>query len=133
MQNKQTCINHVWVIDFNKFNGLQKIIKRENIEISDIIPNFGENTENSQGNKYFLQDVVSWAKFKNNNPIRLITHFAYLESLGRLMGNRNLEKQKLNNIVNPKKDFSEFDNFLKELKNDAELADIKKKKKLKTN
>ena len=131
--NKYTCINYVWVIDFNKFNGLKKIINGEDIEIQDIIPNFKENTENSQINRYFLQNIVSWTILKKDNPIRLITHFAYLESLGKLIKNQCLEKQKLEGILNPKEDFSEFDNFLKELKennistNEEKQQIIKKK------
>ena len=110
IKNNKTCLNFAWTIDFTRWEALDKIMKGEKIGPEHVIPNFGNNEKTWDYNKYYLQDVGSWAKLEYENPVRVVYHFAHLESLRRLMNK------------------DEFQEILNDLQSKTEIGDEEKSK-----
>lgn len=91
--SEKIAINFVWVINYAKWGEktLKKIIqnyknekqglKSEKLDITDIIPNHGENYDNWHLNVFYVQNIISWGMKFPENPIRIFTAFADSASL----------------------------------------------------
>ena len=88
-KENKLAINFVWIINYAKWGEktLKKIIqnykglKTEKLNITDIIPNHGNNYDDWKGNVFYVQNIISHGMKFPENPVRIFTAFADSASL----------------------------------------------------